>query len=48
MILCLKNTGMPIKKVKQFIDWSMSGDDTIPQKLEIRSGVDETYFDFNS
>jgi len=35
MILCLKNTGMPIKQIKQFIDWSMIGDDTIPQRLEM-------------
>jgi DNA-binding transcriptional MerR regulator len=35
MILCLKNTGMPIRKIKQFIDWSMDGDNTIPQRLEM-------------
>lgn len=35
IILCLKNTGMPIKQIKQFIDWSMKGDDTIPQRLEM-------------
>ncbi|WEG13273.1 MerR family transcriptional regulator [Pullulanibacillus sp. KACC 23026] len=35
MILCLKNTGMPIKEIKQFIDWSMMGDETIPERLEM-------------
>ncbi|PGV50080.1 MerR family transcriptional regulator [Bacillus sp. AFS037270] len=35
IILCLKNTGMPIKDIKQFVDWSMDGDDTIPQRLEM-------------
>ncbi|WP_419882913.1 MerR family transcriptional regulator [Peribacillus sp. B-H-3] len=36
MILCLKNTGMPIKKIKQFIEWTMNGDeDTLPQRLEM-------------
>ncbi|KEK24077.1 MerR family transcriptional regulator [Bacillus gaemokensis] len=35
MILCLKNTGMTIQKIKQFIDWSMNGDDTIPQRLKM-------------
>lgn len=35
IILCLKNTGMPIKDIKQFVDWSMNGNDTIPQRLEM-------------
>ncbi|MEJ9261334.1 MerR family transcriptional regulator, partial [Bacillus thuringiensis] len=35
MILCLKNTGMPIQKIKQFIDWSMEGESTIFQRLEL-------------
>lgn len=35
MILCLKNTGMPIKEIKHFIDWSMVGAITIPQRLEM-------------
>lgn len=35
MILCLKNTGMPIQKIKQFIDWSMDGKSTIFQRLEL-------------
>jgi DNA-binding transcriptional MerR regulator len=35
MILCLKNTGMPIKKIKQFVDWSMSGEETLPQRLKM-------------
>ncbi|MCM3693610.1 MerR family transcriptional regulator [Neobacillus niacini] len=35
IILCLKNTGMPIKDIKQFVDWSMTGEDTLPQRLEM-------------
>lgn len=35
IILCLKNTGMPIKDIKQFVDWSMDGDGTLPQRLEM-------------
>ena len=35
MILCLKNTGMPIQKIKQFIDWSMEGDSTILHRLKL-------------
>ncbi|CAH0244879.1 MerR family transcriptional regulator [Peribacillus simplex] len=35
IILCLKNTGMPIKDIKQFVDWSMNGNDTIPQRLKM-------------
>lgn len=26
---------MPIKDIKQFVDWSMNGNDTIPQRLEM-------------
>lgn len=35
MILCLKNTGMPIKQIKQFVEWTMEGDGTLPQRLEM-------------
>ncbi|MCM3601787.1 MerR family transcriptional regulator [Robertmurraya korlensis] len=35
LIICLKNTGMPIKEIKQFVDWSMNGDYTTPQRLEM-------------
>lgn len=35
IILCLKNTEMPIKDIKQFVDWSMNGNDTIPQRLKM-------------
>lgn len=35
MILYLKNTSMPIQKIKQFIDWSMEGESTILQRLEL-------------
>lgn len=35
IIDCLKKTGMPIKEIKQFIDWCMQGDSTIAQRLEL-------------
>jgi DNA-binding transcriptional MerR regulator len=35
MILFLKNTFMQIQKIKQFIDWSMEGESTILQRLEL-------------
>ncbi|MFF2910103.1 MerR family transcriptional regulator [Paenibacillus sp. NPDC057934] len=35
IILCLKNTGMPIKDIKQFVDWSMNGNANSPQRLEM-------------
>ncbi len=35
LIICLKNTGMPIKEIKKFVDWSMNGDHTTPQRLEM-------------
>lgn len=34
-ITCLKNTGMTIKKIKEFIDFAMQGDDTLELRLEI-------------
>ncbi|MDM5197252.1 MerR family transcriptional regulator [Fictibacillus enclensis] len=33
IILCLKDTGMPIREIKQFVDWCMDGHNTIPQRL---------------
>lgn len=35
MILCLKETGMPIREIKKFVDWCMGGTETIPERLEM-------------
>jgi DNA-binding transcriptional MerR regulator len=32
VIDCMKKTGMPIKKIKQFLDWCIVGDSTIGQR----------------
>ena len=29
LICCLKNTGMQIKQIKQYIDWCVQGDETV-------------------
>lgn len=34
-IMCLKNTGMPIKEIKQFIDLCLEGESTFERRLEI-------------
>lgn len=34
-ILCLKNTGMPIKEIQQFVELSMIGKATNPQRIEM-------------
>ena len=34
-IECLKNTGMPIKMIRQFIDWCLEGDPTIERRLAL-------------
>lgn len=34
-IECLKDTGMPIKMIKQFIDWCLEGDATIEHRLAL-------------
>lgn len=35
IIECLKRTGMPIKKIKIFIDWCIEGDATISARKEL-------------
>lgn len=35
MIDCLKKTGMPIKKIRQFSEWLAQGDGTLPQRYEM-------------
>lgn len=32
IIECLKKTGIPIKDIKQFLDWCQEGDDTIEKR----------------
>jgi DNA-binding transcriptional MerR regulator len=35
IIECLKSTGMPIKKIKHFIDWCSEGDSTLQQRHDM-------------
>jgi DNA-binding transcriptional MerR regulator len=35
LIECLKATGMPIKDIRQFIDWYMEGDGTLKERREL-------------
>lgn len=35
LICCLKSTGMPIKQIKEFVDLSRQGDETLKQRCEI-------------
>jgi DNA-binding transcriptional MerR regulator len=35
LIVCLKNTGMSIKQIKDFVDLSMEGDETLKQRCEM-------------
>lgn len=35
IIECLNETGMPLKGIKQYIDWFREGDATLPQRLEM-------------
>lgn len=34
-VLCLKNTNMPISGIKQYMDWVVEGESTIPLRLEM-------------
>lgn len=35
VIECLKSTGMPIKNIKNFIDWCSDGDSTLQQRYDM-------------
>ena len=35
VICCLKNTGMPIKQIKQYIDWCLDGDETLEARKQM-------------
>ena len=35
LIECLKSTGMPLKGIKQYIDWFIAGDSTLSQRLNM-------------
>lgn len=35
LIACLKNTGMKIKDIRQFISWCMEGDCTLQKRLDL-------------
>ena len=35
MAMCLKSTGMPLKDIRQYIDWNREGDSTLEERLEI-------------
>jgi DNA-binding transcriptional MerR regulator len=32
--MALKNTGMPLKDIKQYVEWGMTGDSTLKQRFE--------------
>ena len=34
-IQCLKSTGMSIQEIRQYIDWSLQGDETIGPRMEL-------------
>lgn len=35
VITCLKDTGMPVKQIRQFINWCMEGDRALEQRLNV-------------
>ncbi|WP_276353047.1 MerR family transcriptional regulator [Cohnella caldifontis] len=34
-VICLKNTHMPISKIKQYMEWIVEGDSTLERRLEM-------------
>lgn len=51
IIECLKSTGMPIKEIKNFIDWCADGDSTLQQRydmfLERKAAVEKQLEELN-
>jgi DNA-binding transcriptional MerR regulator len=45
IVLCLKNTNMPISSIKQYMDWVIEGDTTIEKRLEIMMQHKQTVLD---
>lgn len=35
LIECLKQSGMPIKEIRRFIDWTMQGDETLCERRDM-------------
>ena len=35
LISCLKNTGMPIKDIRHYVEWYLMGDDTLTLRLDM-------------
>ena len=35
LLTCLKNTGMPIKRIRDYVDLTSKGDDTLQERYEI-------------
>lgn len=35
LITCLKNTGMSIKQIREFVELSLAGDETLPQRCQL-------------
>lgn len=35
VICCLKNTGMPIKQIREYIKWCVAGDETLEKRKEL-------------
>lgn len=35
IITCLKETGLPVKQIKQFIDWCLQGDDYLAERHNV-------------
>lgn len=38
LICCLKSTGMPIRQIKEFVDLSRQGDETLKERCDILLG----------
>lgn len=44
-VICLKNTRMPIREIKQYMDWIQEGDATIERRLEMMTKHKQSVLD---
>lgn len=35
LICCLRSTGMPVRNIKKFVQWSMEGDESIDRRIDM-------------
>ena len=45
LICCLRNTGMPIKKIRKFVEYALQGNNTIDERIKLLTEHDKNVND---